>query len=92
MLLSSAYMLQHLGLHGHSSIIRESVNRVIETGNVRSRGRDSYQLIPFIFILILILIFILIFIFIFFSLKLRIWVVEQVQPSLQMQSWNRLPF
>ena len=34
MLLSSAFMLQHLGLHNHSAIIRESVNRVIESGKV----------------------------------------------------------
>jgi isocitrate dehydrogenase (NAD+) len=34
MLLSSAYMLQHLGLHGHSATIRESVDRVIESNRV----------------------------------------------------------
>lgn len=34
MLLSSAFMLQHIGLHGHSAVIREAVNRVIESGKV----------------------------------------------------------
>lgn len=34
MLLSSAFMLQHLGLHGHSAFIREAVDRVIESGKV----------------------------------------------------------
>lgn len=35
MLLSSAFMLQHLGLHGHAAIIREAVDRVILSGNVK---------------------------------------------------------
>lgn len=34
MLLSAAFMLQHLGLHGQCAAIRESVDRVIESGNV----------------------------------------------------------
>lgn len=46
MLLSSAFMLQHLGLHNYSSIIRESVNRVIESGKVK-----HYILYSFNFIL-----------------------------------------
>lgn len=37
MLLSSAYMLQHLGLHGHSAVIRESVDRVIESNKVKTQ-------------------------------------------------------
>lgn len=34
MLLSSAFMLQHLGIHSHAAIIRESVDKVIEKGQV----------------------------------------------------------
>ena len=36
MLLSAAFMLQHLGLHSHAAIIREAVNRVIESGKVNN--------------------------------------------------------
>ncbi len=33
MLLSSAFMLQHLGLHNHASRIRKAVEDVIKSGN-----------------------------------------------------------
>ena len=45
MLLSSAYMLQHLGLHGHSAIIRESVDRVIESNRVNLSFYNIFNLL-----------------------------------------------
>lgn len=43
MLLSSAFMLQHLGLHGHAAKIREAVAAVIKSGKVK--GIISLKLI-----------------------------------------------
>ena len=37
MLLSSAFMLQHLGLHGHASQIRIAVEEVVKSGKVKMR-------------------------------------------------------
>lgn len=36
MILSSAFMLQHLGLHSHAATIRQSIDKVIETGKVNA--------------------------------------------------------